>query len=434
MRILSWPRIAPILILLTLLAAPGFAGTGMRAPVTVPALPENWEARTLMRDTIFASVGDAARHAQVIVNQSSGAGQVSFRADSQSGALYLVFANQTGRNFPVAGAGTFIIKRSLTDGSFLHAKVFVQNDPGCYLRLFPQNDRTVMDVFLSGEPFLSQVVLPVAFERLLTAPLARIMDLTGNSIDWSVLLAPTPGPGDIRLAHVANAVRARLKGLRDMDDGAMDDGGRMVSIASGAPAGAGGFNCSGFAKWLVDGFYAPLAGRNTDIAALKSRDAMRGNRWSARYEEELDPYFGLDWTRGLARSIAQARTGVRVGDEDLDVRNADHVAYTRDAGYPVPRLRALLYFLAREQPGTIYLGSVNAASQEASQEGIPTLRQHHHVIVLLPFFDANSGFQVVVFERNAETSLASLDRRYGKEYVHLVHVDSTGEFSLPQIE
>jgi hypothetical protein len=434
MRTLSWHRIVPALVFLALCGSAGAAHAGVRADGTSPALPENWEARSLLRDTIFAPIGDAARHARVIVNQSNGGGQVSFQVDTQSGALYLVFANQEGRSFPVAGAGTFIIKRSLKDGSFLHAKVFVQNDPGCFLRLYPSSDRTVMDVFLAGEPFLSQVVLPVAFERLLTAPLARIMDLTGDSIDWSLLLAPSSGPGDMRLAQVARAVRTRLKGLRDMDDGAMDSAGHMVYIASGVPAGPGGFNCSGFAKWIVDGFYAPLAGRNTDIAALKSRDAMRGNRWSARYEEELDPYFGLDWSRGLARSIAQARTGTVPPDVDLDVRDADHVAYTPEAGYPVPRLRALLYFLARERPGTIYLGSVNAASQEASQEGTPTLRQHHHVIVLLPYFQVNGDFQVVVLERNTETSLASLTRRYGREYVHLVHLDSMGEFSLPQIE
>ena len=433
MRTLSWHKIAPALVLLALCGFPAAVRAGNRAVGTLPALPENWEARSLMRETIFAPIGDAARHARVIVNQTGG-GQVSFQADAQSGALYLVFANEEGRSFPVAGAGTFIIKRSLKDGSFLHAKVFVQNDPGCFLRLYPRNDRTVMDVFLSGEPFLSQVVLPVAFERLLTAPLARIIDITGDSIDWSLVLAPASGPGDRRLSQMARAVRARLSRLRDMDDGAMDTDGRMVYIASGAPAGAGGFNCSGFAKWIVDGFYAPLAGRNTDIAALKSRDSMRGNRWSARYEEELDPYFGLDWTRGLARSIAQVRTGAVLPDPDLDVRDAGHVAYTPEAGYPVPRLRALLYFLARERPGTIYLGSVNAASQEASQEGTPTLRQHHHVIVLLPFFDASGDFRVVVLERNTETSLASLTRRYGKEYVHLVHLDSMGEFALPQIE
>ena len=45
---------------------------------------------------------------------------------------------QNPRGFPLDGAGTFIIKRSLKDGSFLQAKVFVQNDPGSFLRLFPR--------------------------------------------------------------------------------------------------------------------------------------------------------------------------------------------------------------------------------------------------------------------------------------------------------
>jgi hypothetical protein len=434
MRIHFSRKIALSLALIAVIAASAFASPGLRANPAAATLPENWEARTFMRDTIFASVGDAARHARVIVNQFGGAPRVSFQASAQSGALYLVFANEHGRGFPVAGAGTFIIKRSLKDGSILQAKVFVQDDPGCYLRLFPEDDRTVLDVFLSGEPYLTHVVLPMAFDRLLTSPVGRIMDLTGSSVDWSLLLAPARGPGDDRLVQTVRAIRARLKTLRDMDDGAMDRDGRMVYIATGAPAGEGGFNCSGFAKWVVDGFYAPLMGRNTDIAALKSRNAIRANRWSARYEEELDPYFGLDWTRGLARSMAQARTGSIPGDEEIDVRDADHVAYVKDAGYPVPRLRAVLYFLARESPGTIYLGSVNAASAEASQEGTPTLRQHHHVIVLFPFFDEKGAFQVVVLERNVESSLASLNRRYSNEYVHLVRLESTGELALPQID
>src|SRR5208283_621093 len=158
MRTRSWHRVLPALVLLALCGSVGAAHAGARADGASPALPENWEARSILRETIFAPIDDAARHARVIVNQSSGGGPVSFQADTQSGALYLVFANQEGRSFPVAGAGTFIIKRSLKDGSFLHAKVFVQNDPGCFLRLYPSGDRTVMDVFLAGEPFLRQVV------------------------------------------------------------------------------------------------------------------------------------------------------------------------------------------------------------------------------------------------------------------------------------
>ena len=348
----------------------------------------------------------------------------------------MVFANRQGRSYPLAGTGTFIIKRSLKDGSFLHAKVFLQNDPDCYLRLFPRDDRTVMDIVLFGVPFQSEVALPVSFERLLTAPLSRIMDLSSGSVDWPLVLSPGQGQEDTRLSQVVNEIRGRLKGLRDMDDGAMDAAGRLVAIATGLPAQGrqGGFNCSGFAKWVVDGFYAPLAGHDTDIAALKSRDAMRENRWSARLEEELDPYFGLDWSRGLARSVVLARSGTAARDEQVDVRDADRVPYVTDAGYPVPSLRFLLYFLARKDPGTLYVGSVNAPSSAAAREGTPSLRQHHHLVVLFPYFDARGSFQVVVMERNIETSIVSLDRRYAGEYVHLVRIDASGPFSLPRFE
>jgi hypothetical protein len=207
----------------------------------------------------------------------------------------------------------------------------------------------------------------------------------------------------------------------------------MVFIATGLAAGKGGFNCSGFAKWVVDGLYAPLSGHLMDIGPLKSRNAARTNTWSTRFEEELDPYFGLDWSRGLARTLLQARTGVIPTDEQIDVRDSDHLPYIRDVGYPVPKLEYLLYFLARKDPGTLYVGSVNAPSAAVS-EGTPTLRQHHHVIVLFPYFDARGVFQVAVMERNVQSSLASLVRRYGSEYVHLVRIDSEGIFAPPRIE
>lgn len=432
MRTLSWRRIALLSLLLAAAAAGASPGLGLLAPVAPP--PENWEARALLRDIIFAPIHDAAARGRVMIPQSTGAATVSFQPDAQSGALFLVFANPEGKDYPLDGAGTFIIKRSLKDGSFVQAKVFVQDGPGSYVRLFPEGDRTVMDIYLFGQPFQTGIALPLPFDRLLTAPFSRIMDASSSSVDWGLVLAPLPGSGDQRISGMVKALRARLPGLRDMDDGAMDKEGRMVFIATGAQAGGGGFNCSGFAKWVVDGLYAPLTGSNTDIEFLKSRTSMKAHTWSARYEEELDPYFGLDWSRGLARSIAAARTGVMPADEDIDVRDDERVPYIRDVGYPVPQLQYLLYFLARRSPGVLYIGSVNAPSQQASSEGTPTLRQHHHLIVLFPYFDARGVFRVVVMERNVETSLDSLNRRYGKEFVHLVHVDTEGEFALPKID
>ena len=428
------PRLTLVLALMALAALHGFASSQIGAPSAYDVPPENWEARARLADTIFAPVRDAAGAGRQVIPQASGAAKVRFQTDVQSDSLYLVFANQVGGDYPLDGAGAWIIKRSLKDGSFLQAKVFVQEGPGTYLRLFPEGERTLMDVYLFGEPFQTGVALPVAFDRLVTAPLSSVMEWSAAVVNWPLVLAPAPGPGDQRLGGIVKTLQPLLPRLRDMDDGAMDGTGRLVSIASGAAAPRGGFNCSGFAKWVVDALYAPLAGKPMDIAPLKSRNAARTNSWSTRFEEELDPYFGLDWSRGLARAAAQARTGVTPSDEQIDVRDSDYLPYIKDVGYPVAKLEYLLYFLTRKNPGTIYVGSVNAPSLLAVSEGTPTLRQHHHVIVLFPYFDARGVFRVAVMERNVRTSLVSLNRRYGNEYVHLERIDSEGSFVPPRIE
>ncbi len=399
-------------------------------------VPENWEARTLLRETIFASVRDAAAAPRRIVPQTEAGDDVSFTAEVQEDAVYLVFANRKANAFPLADTGTFIIKRSLLDGSFLQAKIFVQNDPGCYLRLFPDGERTAMDIVLYNESFQTHVILPVPFQDLMTSPFSRIVELSRPSVDWSLVIAPERGPGDDRVEGIVQTLRSRLGKLRDMDDGAMDASGKLVFIATGnpAPSGLGGFNCSGFAKWVIDGFYLPLTGSLTDINALKSRDSdLLGKAWSARFEEEQDPYFGLDWSRGLARALAAARTGEMPSPDSLDVKGSRWFEHVKDVGYPVDRLPGLLYLLARDRPGTIYLGSVNARSKGAPQGASMLLRQHHHVVVLLPYFDQAGDFHPVVMERNKETSVASLVRRYGTEYINLVRVDSTGQFVPPEL-
>jgi hypothetical protein len=100
----------------------------------------------------------------------------------------------------------------------------------------------------------------------------------------------------------------------------------------------------------------------------------------------------------------------------------------------VTQLEYLLYFLARQDPGGMYIASVNAAAPASVSQGTPMLRMHHHVAVLFPYFDAGGVFRVVVMERNHETSLSSLARRYGTESAHLVRVETEGEFAPPKIE
>jgi hypothetical protein len=417
-------------------ASPLAAWTPVGDAFTLGSVPETWEARTQMSGIIFEPAVDAAAEPKRILQQTEAGRDVLFKSEVQDGAVFLEFISRKGRGFPLVSAGTFIIKRSLADGSFLHAKIFVQNNQDCYLRLFPDGGRAVMDVVLYGRSFQTHVVLPARFQDLLTAPFGRIMDLSRSSVDWSLVMAPAQGPGDVRLEGIVRNLRGRLGTLRDMDDGAMDAEGRLVFIASGtpAPAGKGGFNCSGFAKWVIDGFYQPLTGSLTDINTLRSRDSdLLGKAWSARFEEEQDPYFGLDWSRGLARTLADARTGTMPGPEALDVTDSERFTHVRDVGYRIEDLQPLLYFLARSRPGTFYLGSVNARSRGVPPGASMLLRQHHHVVVFFPYFDKAGDFHPVVMERNKETSVPSLIRRYAGEYINLVKVDSAGPFAPPAI-
>jgi hypothetical protein len=434
MKTRFWRSACVVALAASISSPPAGAWTPVGDAASARPVSETWEARTQMSDVIFEPAVDAAGEARRVLRQTEAGTDVLFKAEVQEGALFLEFIPRKNKGFPLVGAGTFIIKKSLADGSFLQAKVFVQDDPDCSLRLFPDGSRTRMDIVLYGESFQTNVVVPARFQDLLTAPFERIVELSASSVTWSLVVSPDQAPGDQRLERIVKELRGRLRTLRDMDDGAMDAEGRLVFIASGKPAprGEGGFNCSGFAKWVIDGFYAPLAGSLTNIDALRSRDSdLLGKAWTARFEEEQDPYFGLDWSRGLARALVDARTGRMPGPEALDVTDSDRFTHVKDVGYKITDMRALLYFLARSRPGTFYLGSVNARSRGAPAGSSMLLRQHHHVVVFLPYFDEAGDFHAVVMERNKETSVPSLARRYPGEYINLVRVDSDGPFSPP---
>lgn len=417
------PRRALALALAVLAAAAARGGASPRVTI-----PDTAEARQAMAQLIFAPIGTAVRAAARTVTQPSDGRPVAFRTETSNGSVYQTFTRADLGAVRLDTAGTFIIKRSSADGSFVQAKVFLQDDPGCFLRLTPLGERTALEISLFGTTYQRGIVLAARFESLLTAPLERIMRLAEPTVDWDLLQPAPRTDADAALERTAAAIRRALPRLGDAEDGAMDAAGRMVFIRDGSPQGAAaGLNCSGFAKWVVDGFYRPLTGRLTDIGTLKERNlAVRGNRWTGPLEESRDPYFGLDWSRNLARELARAR-GQEAGDpERWDARDARGFAYVDDVGYPIVDLDTVLYLLVRAHPGRIYLGSVNRAVR-----GDLELRQHDHLVVLLPYVDASRVFRIAVFERSTETSTASIKRRYPNDFIHLVRFEAWGDFDPP---
>jgi hypothetical protein len=379
-----------------------------------------------------------------------------FRFSSVRGrdSFYLIVAAvKSGLRFPrgkepIYTQGSWIIKRSLADGRFLQAKVFLKSDPGVFLRLYPYGDRSRLDLVLYGGVINREVTLPVPFERVCVSSMADIVAWTRDLVDWS-LFSPRPGLYT-GVASVVATIQSRLGALRFADDGALNAQGQAVHIRDGSPQkGKPGLNCSGFAKWVVDGFYKPLTGSYLDPSAMaRRRIGSRGGDASAAYEESMDPYFGLDWTRNLALALDKAALPEQphsLTEADVNIApfalfassTADPVnggsiyepynAPTASSGYAARGLKALLYVLAIRDPGEIYLASVSRSSGGA----FAALRRHYHVAVLAPYFDENGEFQPVVFESDAQTSVEALVSRASDEMIHLVRISALSDFEPP---
>jgi hypothetical protein len=399
---------------------------GIAFAADVAQFPDNGTVRRQLAGVIFAPTSIVlATPSSVYRNPDEGI-SVRFDVQRQSGDFYLLFTNEDQNKFPIYSPGSYVIKRTEDGGGFVQVKIFLNGDPDSFVRIFPMGDRTKMDLYLYGFQMYNALTIPVPFKEVLTDPFPRLMKLTAASVDWSTIFPDRPYPEDQVVAGMVDKIRTLLPLLSDHDDGAMNAQGQFVYIKTLQALSHGGFNCSGFDKWIIDGLYEPQVGSLISIDELKKKHLdLRGNAWSDRYEATRDPYFGLDWTRNLAMKIAQLGDP-NAGPTTEDVRTIPFFQYIPNVGYPIASLKFALYELAVENPGYFYLGSVN---REYGSN--PVLREHTHVVALFPYFDESGAFQVAVMERNLETGIESLKKRYPYDYIHLERVAASTEFQPP---
>lgn len=406
-------------------------------------MAENHEIRKRVWETLVMAPREAVLAKSASVERNAW-GSWSVSVDRTKDSFYIIIAPGSGEKVPIYSQGSWIIKRSGTDGSFKQAKIFLKSDPGTFARIYPAGTRSRIDVIAYGGVLYREVAIPLPFEEVLRSPFSRIRQLTDDVIDWNLF---TPDPALYRdLVSLAAAVRDNLPGLAYADDGAIDADGRTVFISTMADQTApAGLNCSGFVKWLVDGMLHPITGSYLSVTSLRTRmTGWRGSSFTEKFDEQLDPFFGLDWSRALAKAawstfypslIDDSPLSNDVGDAPfaLRVRDADPVnggsayeAFTDnfdDAGIDVRGLKASLFLLAMREPGRFYLAQFNARDQKP-----PSLRRYFHIAALFPYFDDDGIFRVAVFESAAETSLDRVlaDREY--EFVKLVRMPAAARF------
>jgi len=387
---------------------------------------ENLETRLSFRQLFTATLEEIDRFRERVVIQRNGGKRVKVSTERSNGAVYILFRNEADGEFPVYSAGSWILKKDGRTGALIQVKIFYRNEPGCYLRLFPKGTKTLMDVYLFDSLLYKAVPLGISLSALLTEPFQQILDRTSGTVDWSILLRNMDPASYASVLTMVQKIRKELPRLPDAEDGAMDRNGKLVFIASlRAQEKLPGFNCSGFAKWIGDGLYWPRTGQYLDIEALKEKHLFRrGSRITYRFEEERDPFFGLDWTRNIACALSGG------GDpEQQDVRNVPFWEYREDVGYPIQEIEGILFSLAVLEPGNFYLGSIN---REFGKD--PVLRQHVHVVVLFPYFTPKGEFRAAVFERNVETDLPFLKKKFDGNFIHLVRIKADASFEPPRIE
>lgn len=401
------------------------------------AFYENFEIRQDLKDTVFAPFLTVLNTPKKIFTQKSSPVPVKFEVRKTAESFYLLFLNEFEYTFPVWGRGSYILKRDILTGDFVQLKIFIQNDEGSYLRLFPEGDRTRMDVYLFGVRIYESILIPVEFKRIIISPFSILLNLTSDSIDWKDLFTNVGWDEWHRIETMATQIRTKLPDIEEVDDGAQNRFGDYVYIETEERQhDSVGMNCSGFVKWIADGVYSSYRGKvdsfgpYMDLETLKEEpdSSEMANPWNEKYSDR-DPLFGLDWIRNIAVKLYEKKTGVKAGFEDFDVKDTPFFHYRENVGYNLDELLAVLYLQAVKHPGSFYLGAINTEFGTA-----PVLRQYRHVAAFFPWFTKDGNFHVSVMDTGTEKFPVTLERQFPGGFIHLVRIDGVDMLSLPPVE
>jgi len=399
------------------------------------SLPETYEIRREFTHLLTAPNNEIDNHRPMISDCFLTGKKVKFQIVYESGFYYFIFINEAGslsqkNEFPMVSAGTYVIRKDARSGVFNQIKIFLNNDPDTFVRISSYNEGSMLEFSLYKSMVYKDILIPISIKKLITEPFETIIKLSDYIVNWEMLYAFYNETENKFVMNICQEIDKKLPTLNDSDDGAQEWNGDFVFIRNSEENPAKGFNCSGFAKWVADGVFSAKTKRLMDISTLKKKNLHdRKDTLSLLYEDERDPFFGLDWTRNIAMTIFELDNPERKARiSDVDVKNYPYEKYSEDIGYSIASLKAILYYLTVTNPGYIYLGSVNG---DFGQN--PVLRQHYHVVVFLPYIGPSGNFFPIVYERNIKRPIDSFIKKYPRESIHLVRIKVDKDFSLSAI-
>ncbi|WP_041396220.1 hypothetical protein [Gracilinema caldarium] len=380
---------------------------------------------------------------------------VEVRVERGGSDVLVVLARERQGLSPGWVQGSWIWYRNLSDGSLKKIRLYLRSDPYVYVEFRPQSShKIVYDVVAYNGYVVYARPTSLSMKDFTALSFQQILSNLGTDFPAIYFNVDPALYRDLR-SFLAQ-VRTYLPLLTYRDDGALDEQGQPVFIATLVPQGQDwGVNCSGFTKWLIDGLLRPVTGKGLTIYELKQPVGNRGSNFTEPVEKLLDPFFGLDWTRNLALQANRILRSPQYATlQEIDVTDSyisqlllkkynktEQVSfppYLPNAGFNIEGLPSLMYSLAVRYPQWWYLVSVNTdrptvlrqypSGTKLPYEAGKGIRRHFHVAALVPYFTEDGIFKVSIFESAAETSFDTFIRRYPGYQVHLVRIPFSEQF------
>jgi hypothetical protein len=179
------------LFALSLAALPGASvfAEGLPTPAQFAAkgFPDNADLRGKLFAYVIGASRDLALKQDDKQYQSSAAGQVTVRVENRANDFVVRFLNPVPSG-AVAGRGSCYILRSNAKGNYIQqARILLEDDPSCYLALYPSGSGTRGDVVMYGAVVKKGLYFSDMLYRILLLSFSDIVDATSRSFDWAAV-------------------------------------------------------------------------------------------------------------------------------------------------------------------------------------------------------------------------------------------------------
>jgi len=153
-----------------------------------------------LRGKIFAYVIGASRDVALNYGEKqlqSAAGPVTVRVEKRATDFIVEFLNANASGGASAGRGSVFIQRGNAKGNYiLQARILLEDDPSCYLSLYPSGSGTRGDVVMYGAVVKKGLYMSDMIYRILLLSFSDIVDATSRSFDWSLVFKFGPKDSD----------------------------------------------------------------------------------------------------------------------------------------------------------------------------------------------------------------------------------------------